>query len=175
MDQVNGAFPKDDPLGLAKLGFKTKEEGDAYLESLDLSAVDGLKDRASALKENLANHDSISDKDPVIHFSLLADKQEEQLNETAINGDDESSEVSSNNTYREKLINGEEEEVEADAAETSPDKPPKDDPLGLAKLGYTKEQVDAWLSEGYSVAEIRSGLAASGNKNTTENTETLVS
>jgi len=174
MDQVNGSFPKDDPLGLAKLGFNTKEEGDAYLESLDLETVDGLKDRATSLRENLANHDSISEKDPVIEFSLLADRQEKELNESTTE-DGESSETVSNNSYREKLINGEEEELDGDELESSTEKPPKDDPLGLAKLGYTKEQVDGWLADGYSVADIRSGLAASGNKNVTENQEIIVS
>ena len=40
------------------------------------------------------------------------------------------------------------------------------DPLGLDKLGYTKEQVDGWLAQGYSVADIKNGVAASGEKNT---------
>jgi hypothetical protein len=67
---------------------------------------------------------------------------------------------------------GDESSIEDDSDDDEDDvgSKPKD-PLGLAKLGYTKEQVDGWLAQGYSVSDIKNGIAVSGEKNTEKNTE----
>ncbi|MEB3315328.1 MAG: hypothetical protein VKK32_03850 [Candidatus Melainabacteria bacterium] len=91
MNAIDGSFPKDDPAGLVKLGFDTKEKGDAYLEALSPDEIDGLKDRAASLKEGIAAAGGTdTDKDATVFYSLLSDKQDKEIEETAVNGEDES-------------------------------------------------------------------------------------
>lgn len=115
MTEIQGGSPANDPLGLAKLGYKTKEEGDAYLKTLNPEELASLKEKAASAKGD-------------------------------INGAADAAALAGN-------VNG-----------SSAGHDGKDDPLGLGKLGYSKEQVDTWLSQGYTVDEIKSGLAASGSK-----------
>lgn len=167
MNAINGSLPKDDPLGLAKLGFDTKEKGDAYLETLSPDEIDGLKDRAASLKEDITSAGGTdTDKDTTVFYSLLADKQDEEIEETAVNGEDESSTNVTANVASEEGSS-----IEADDDDDDAGSKPQD-PLGLGKLGYTKEQVDGWLAQGYSVADIKNGIAASGEKNTEVAAET---
>ena len=170
MNAINGSLPKDDPLGLAKLGFDTKEKGDAYLETLSPDEIDGLKDRAASLKEDITSTGGTdTDKDTTVFYSLLSDKQDKEIEETAVNGEDES-----NTNVTAKVASRNESSIEDDSDDDDDDdvsSKPKD-PLGLAKLGYTKEQVDGWLAQGYSVADIKNGIAASGEKNTEVAAET---
>ncbi len=171
MNAIDGSFPKDDPAGLAKLGFDTKEKGDAYLEALSPDEIDGLKDRAASLKEGIAAAGGTdTDTDATVFYSLLSDKQDKEIEETAVNGEDES-----NTNVKAKVASGDESSIEDDSDDDDDDddvsSKPKD-PLGLAKLGYTKEQVDGWLAQGYSVSDIKNGIAVSGEKNTEVSAET---
>lgn len=167
MNAINGSLPKDDPLGLAKLGFDTKEKGDAYLETLSPDEIDGLKDRAASLKEDITSTGGTdTDKDTTVFYSLLSDKQDKEIEETAVNGEDES-----NTNVTANVASEGESSIEADDDDDDAGSKPQD-PLGLGKLGYTKEQVDGWLAQGYSVADIKNGIAASGEKNTEVAAET---
>jgi hypothetical protein len=168
MNAIDGSFPKDDPAGLAKLGFDTKGKGDAYLEALSPDGIDGLKDRAASLKEGIAAAGGTdTDTDATVFYSLLSDKQDKEIEEAAVNGEDQSK-----TNVTAKVAPGDESSIEDDSDDDEDDvgSKPKD-PLGLAKLGYTKEQVDGWLAQGYSVSDIKNGIAVSGEKNTEKNTE----
>jgi hypothetical protein len=168
MNAIDGSFPKDDPAGLAKLGFDTKEKGEAYLEALSPDGIDGLKDRAASLKEGIAAAGGTdTDTDATVFYSLLSDKQDKEIEEAAVNGEDQSK-----TNVTAKVAPGDESSIEDDSDDDEDDvgSKPKD-PLGLAKLGYTKEQVDGWLAQGYSVSDIKNGIAVSGEKNTEKNTE----
>ncbi len=168
MNAIDGSFPKDDPEGLAKLGFDTKEKGEAYLEALSPDEIDGLKDRAASLKEGIAAAGGTdTDTDATVFYSLLSDKQDKEIEEAAVNGEDQSK-----TNVTAKVAPGDESSIEDDSDDDEDDvgSKPKD-PLGLAKLGYTKEQVDGWLAQGYSVSDIKNGIAVSGEKNTEKNTE----
>jgi hypothetical protein len=168
MNAIDGSFPKDDPEGLAKLGFDTKEKGEAYLEALSPGEIDGLKDRAASLKEGIAAAGGTdTDTDATVFYSLLSDKQDKEIEEAAVNGEDQSK-----TNVTAKVAPGDESSIEDDSDDDEDDvgSKPKD-PLGLAKLGYTKEQVDGWLAQGYSVSDIKNGIAVSGEKNTEKNTE----
>jgi hypothetical protein len=168
MNAIDGSFPKDDPAGLAKLGFDTKGKGNTYLEALSPDEIDGLKDRAASLKEGIAAAGGTdTDTDATVFYSLLSDKQDKEIEEAAVNGEDQSK-----TNVTAKVAPGDESSIEDDSDDDEDDvgSKPKD-PLGLAKLGYTKEQVDGWLAQGYSVSDIKNGIAVSGEKNTEKNTE----
>ena len=168
MNAIDGSFPNDDTAGLAKLGFDTKEKGEVYLEALSTDEIDGLKDRAASLKEGIAAAGGTdTDTDATVFYSLLSDKQDKEIEEAAVNGEDQSK-----TNVTAKVAPGDESSIEDDSDDDEDDvgSKPKD-PLGLAKLGYTKEQVDGWLAQGYSVSDIKNGIAVSGEKNTEKNTE----
>jgi hypothetical protein len=168
MNAIDGSFPNDDTAGLAKLGFDTKEKGEVYLEALSPDEIDGLKDRAASLKEGIAAAGGTdTDTDATVFYSLLSDKQDKEIEEAAVNGEDQSK-----TNVTAKVAPGDESSIEDDSDDDEDDvgSKPKD-PLGLAKLGYTKEQVDGWLAQGYSVSDIKNGIAVSGEKNTEKNTE----
>jgi hypothetical protein len=159
----------DDTAGLAKLGFDTKGKGDAYLEALSPDGIDGLKDRAALLKEGIAAAGGTdTDADATVFYSLLSDKQDKEIEETAVNGEDQSK-----TNVTAQAAPGDESSIEDDTDDNDDNDvgSKQKDPLGLAKLGYTKEQVDGWLAQGYSVSDIKNGIAVSGEKNTEKNTE----
>jgi hypothetical protein len=151
MDAVNGS-------SLDKLGFDTKKAGDVQ-SPLASDTINGSRDRADLLKQDLAAAGGAdSDGDATIFYSLLSDKQDKELEEAAIHGEDTS-----------VVDKAKEPVLEADGDDEDDNKnvgAKPQDPLGLGKLGYTKEQVDGWLAQGYSVSDIKNGVAASGEKNT---------
>ena len=128
-----------------------------------------MKDRAASLKEGIAAAGGTdTDTDATVFYSLLSDKQDKEIEETAVNGEDES-----NTNVTAKVPLGDESSIEDDSDDDDDDVSSKPkDPLGLAKLGYTKEQVDGWLAQGYSVSDIKNGIAVSGEKNTEVSAET---
>jgi hypothetical protein len=154
MDAVNGS-------SLDKLGFDTKRAGDVQ-SPIASDAINGSRDRADLLKQDLAAAGGApnSDGDATIFYSLLADKQDKELEKAAFDGEGTS-----------VVDKAEEPVLEADGDDEDDNKNKNvgakpQDPLGLGKLGYTKEQVDGWLAQGYSVSDIKNGVAASGEKNT---------
>jgi hypothetical protein len=153
MDAVNGS-------SLDKLGFDTKRAGDVQ-SPIASDAINGSRDRADLLKQDLAAAGGAdSDGDATIFYSRLSDKQDKELEKAAVYGEDEPTSVSVADQAEESVLDagGDDENKNVGA------KP--QDPLGLGKLGYTKEQVDGWLAQGYSVSDIKNGVAASGEKNT---------
>lgn len=166
MNAIDGSFPNDDPAGLAKLGFDIKEKGDVYSKALSPDEIDDLKDRAALLKEGITAADGTdTDKDATVFYSLLSDKQDKEIEEAAVHGEDES-----NINSTAKVASEDKSSVQDDSGDDDDGAKPKD-PLGLAKLGYTKERVDGWLAQGYSISDIKNGIAVSGEKNTEKNTE----
>ncbi len=159
MDAVNGS-------SLDKLGFDNKKAGDVE-SPLASDTINGSRDRADLLKQDLAAAGGAdSDGDATVFYSLLSDKQDKELEKAAIYGEDESSSVSVVDQAEEPVseADGDDEDENKNKNKNVGAKP--QDPLGLGKLGYTKEQVDGWIAQGYSVSDIKNGVAASGEKNT---------
>ena len=157
MDGVNGS-------SLDKLGFDTKKAGDVQ-SPLASDTINGSRDRADLLKQDLAAAGGAdSDGDATIFYSLLSEKQDKELEKAAVHGEDEPTSVSVVDQAEESVLDAggdDEDEGENKNVGAKPQ-----DPLGLGKLGYTKEQVDGWIAQGYSVSDIKNGVAASGEKNT---------
>jgi hypothetical protein len=151
---------------LDKLGFDTKKAGDVQ-SPLASDTINGSRDRADLLKQDLAAAGGAdSDGDATIFYSLLSDKQDKKLEEAAIYGEDEPTSVSVADQAEESVLDADgDDEDEGENKNKNVGAKPQD-PLGLGKLGYTKEQVDGWLAQGYSVSDIKNGVAASGEKNT---------
>lgn len=161
MDAVNGS-------SLDKLGFDTKRAGDVQ-SPIASDAINGSRDRAGLLKQDLAAAGGAdSDGDATIFYSFLADKQDEELEKAAVHGEDEPASVSVADQAEESVLeaDGDDEGESKNKNKNKNVGAKPQDPLGLDKLGYTKEQVDGWLAQGYSVADIKNGVAASGEKNT---------
>jgi hypothetical protein len=161
MDAVNGS-------SLDKLGFDTKKAGDVQ-SPLASDTINGSRDRADLLKQDLAAAGGAdSDGDATIFYSRLSDKQDKELEEAAIHGEDESSSVSVVDQAEEPVseADGDDEDEGENKNKNKNVGAKPQDPLGLGKLGYTKEQVDGWIAQGYSVSDIKNGVAASGEKNT---------
>jgi hypothetical protein len=154
MDAVNGS-------SLDKLGFDTKRAGDVQ-SPIASDAINGSRDRAGLLKQDLvaAGGAPNSDGDATIFYSLLADKQDKELEKAAFDGEGTSVSVADQ---------AEEPVLEADGDDEDDNKnvgAKPQDTLDLGRFGYTKEQVDGWMAQGYSVSDIKNGVAASGEKNT---------
>ncbi|MBU6196470.1 MAG: hypothetical protein KGO93_02750 [Cyanobacteria bacterium REEB446] len=158
MDAVNGS-------SLDKLGFDTKKAGDVQ-SPLASDTINGSRDRAGLLKQDLGGANSYGDA--TIFYSLLSDKQDKELEKAAIYGEDESSSVSVVDQAEEPVseADGDDEDENKNKNKNKNVGAKPQDPLGLGKLGYTKEQVDGWIAQGYSVSDIKNGVAASGEKNT---------
>ncbi|MFZ4084399.1 MAG: hypothetical protein ACOYK1_02500 [Vampirovibrionia bacterium] len=156
MDAVNGS-------SLDKLGFDTKRAGDVQ-SPIASDAINGSRDRAGLLKQDLvaAGGAPNSDGDATVFYSLLSDKQDEELEKAAIHGEDESTSVSVADQAEEPVL-----EADGDDEDDNKNVGAKpQDTLDLGRFGYTKEQVDGWIAQGYSVSDIKNGVAASGEKNT---------
>ena len=155
MDAVNGS-------SLDKLGFDNKKAGDVQ-SPLASDTINGSRDRADLLKQDLAAAGGAdSDGDATVFYSLLSDKQDKELEKAAIYGEDTSVVGQAEEPVSE--ADGDDEDEGENKNKNVGAKP--QDPLGLGKLGYTKEQVDGWIAQGYSVSDIKNGVAASGEKNT---------
>ena len=155
MDAVNGS-------SLDKLGFDNKKAGDVQ-SPLASDTINGSRDRADLLKQDLAAAGGAdSDGDATVFYSLLSDKQDKELEKAASYGEDTSVVGQAEEPVSE--ADGDEEDAGETKNKNVGAKP--QDPLGLGKLGYTKEQVDGWIAQGYSVSDIKNGVAASGEKNT---------
>jgi hypothetical protein len=157
MDAVNGS-------SLDKLGFDTKKAGDVQ-SPLASDAINGSRDRADLLKQDLAAAGAPdSNGDATIFYSLLSDRQDKELEKAAVHGEDELTSASVVDQTEEPVSEADGDDEDENKNKNVGAKP--QDPLGLGKLGYTKEQVDGWLAQGYSVSDIKNGVAASGEKNT---------
>ncbi|NBV98687.1 MAG: hypothetical protein EBR67_04140 [Proteobacteria bacterium] len=159
-------------------------DGPKKIKYASEDAINGSKDRALSLKQRLkingpevpvplpaptgqdlaAAGGADSDGDATIFYSFLADKQDGELEKAAVHGEDEPASVSVADQAEESVLEADGDDEGESKNKNVGAKP--QDPLGLDKLGYTKEQVDGWLAQGYSVADIKNGVAASGEKNT---------
>jgi hypothetical protein len=143
MSSIDGNLNVD-PSVLTRPGFDPSD-----IKSLPPDEINGSRDRADLLKQDLtAAGAPDSDGDATVFYSLLSDKQDKAMEEALVYGEDTS------------VVNkGEEPVLEADEADD-------DNVDGLGRFGYTKEQVDGWIAQGYSLSDIKNGIAASGEKNT---------
>jgi hypothetical protein len=146
MSSIDGNLNVD-PSVLTRPGFDPSD-----IKSLPPDEINGSRDRADLLKQDLtAAGAPDSDGDATVFYSLLSDKQDKAMEEALVYGDDTS------------VVNkGEEPVLEADEDDDNDN----DNVGGLGRFGYTKEQVDGWIAQGYSLTDIKNGIAASGEKNT---------
>lgn len=125
----------------------------------------GSKDRVALLKEGITVAGGVdSGGDVTVQFAMLSERQEKDMEKALVDGDEESTSVSITNQMEEPVLEADGDDEDEGETKNVGAKP--QDPLGLGKLGYTKEQVDGWLAQGYSVSDIKNGVAASGEKNT---------
>jgi len=155
MDGVNGNFSKGEPLVLAKSDLDA-----SGIKSLAPDEIDGLKDRAASLQDGIAAAGAPDgDGDATVFYSLLSDKQDKELEKAAVYGEDNS--VVNKGEESALEVDEDDEDDEDDNVGAKPQ-----DALDLGRFGYTKEQVDGWIAQGYSLSDIKNGIAASGEKNT---------
>ena len=118
------------------------------------------KDRLALLKQGLSATGVVSDGDVKVQLAAQADRQEKELEEALVDGEDQSTSGLAVDQAEEPVL-----EIDGDDDNKDIDAKPQDT-LDLGRFGYTKEQVDGWIAQGYSVSDIKNGVAASGEKNT---------
>jgi hypothetical protein len=138
--------------------FDSFSSGDEDKVALDERG--GSKDRVALLKEGITVASGVdSDGDVMVQFAMLSERQEKDMEKALVDGDEESISASITNQMEEPVLEADGDNDDAAGSESQ-------DALSLARFGYTKEQVDGWLAQGYSVSDIKNGVASSGERNT---------